>query len=164
MSKKLSFAPSRHSGARLFRWSALAFAGVVGGMLLGEMAAGKRLGSGPAEGTPYSHLSANPDASAPVMADAAPCLACPDSYGVAARLRADRESRMSNEFRDLGAVDLDPRPLSEPVDDGYRYGGRFPDPPPSDERSEILDDQLASSSTADDPPLSVERSTLPGDY
>lgn len=164
MLKKLSFAPSRHSGARLVRWSALALAGVIGGMLLGEMAAGKRLGSGAAEGTPYSHLSANPDASAPVMGGATPCLACPDSYGVAAGLRAERENRMSNEFRDLGAVDLDLRPLSEPDDDGYRYGGRFPDPPPSEASGQIPDAQLASASADDDAPFAVDPSALPNDY
>ncbi len=164
MPKKLSFPPSRHNGARLFRWSALTLAGVVGGVLLGEMAAGERLGSSAAEGTSYSHLSANPDAGAPVISGAAPCLVCPDSYGVAARLRAERENRMSNEFRDLGAVDLDPRLLGDSDDDGYRYGGRFPNPPPSEESSQIPDSQLASANAADDASFAVEPSALPADY
>ncbi len=163
MARKLSFAASRHSGVRLFRWSALALAGVTGGMLLGEMAAGTRLGSRMGEPATYSHLSANPDAAGPPAGGAAPCLDCRDSYGVAARLRADRESRMSNEFRDLGTVALDP-PAPGEADDGYRYGGRFPDPPPRETSRRIPDAQLASASAADDKPLAEEASVLPTEY
>lgn len=163
MARKLYFAASRHSGVRLFRWSALALVGVTGGMLLGEMAVGSRLSSEMGEPATYSHLSANPDAAAPPVGGAAPCLDCRDSYGVAARLRADRESRMSDEFRDLGAVDVDPPTHNEP-DDGYRYGGRFPDPPPHKARQHIADAKLASASAADDKPLVTEPSALPTDY
>ena len=131
MARKLSFAASRRTGARLFRWSALLLAGVTGGALLGEMAAGTRLGretGGPAS---YSHLSANPDALAPQGSGAAPCLDCADSYGVAIRLRAHRDEMMSDDaFRELGAVDVDPPILADAADD-YRYGGRFPDPEPA---------------------------------
>lgn len=132
MAKKLSFAASRFTGRRLFRWSALALAGIVGGMLLGDMVAGKRL-SGGGEPADYSRLSANPDALAPRGENAPACLGCADSYGAALRLRAHRDQRtgdrMSDEFRDLGAVDVDAPAPVEPSDD-YRYGGRFPDPEP----------------------------------
>ncbi|MBJ7441026.1 MAG: hypothetical protein JHD35_18665 [Sphingopyxis sp.] len=148
---------------RLFRWSALALAGVTGGMLLGEMAAGTRLGSGMGEPATYSHLSANPDAAAPPAGGTAPCLDCRDSYGVAARLRADRESRMSNEFRDLGTVALDPPAPGEP-DDGYRYGGRFPDPPPREASGRIPDAQVMPAGAAGANPPVAEALELPTDY
>ena len=163
MARKLSFVASRHRGVRLFRWSALAFAGVSGGTLLGEMAVGTRLGGGIGEPATYSHLSANPDAAAPPVSGAAPCLDCRDSYGVAARLRADRESRMSDEFRELGAVDIDPPAPGEP-DDGYRYGGRFPDPPPREASSLKPDAQLAHVNAVDDKPLVAETSAPATDY
>lgn len=163
MARKLSFAASRHSGVRLFRWSALALAGVTSGMLLGEMAAGPRLGSGIGEPATYSHLSANPDAAAPPAGGAAPCLDCRDSYGVAARLRAERESRMSDEFRELGAVDVDP-PMSDESDDGYRYGGRFPDPPPREARRRMPDTPLASVGAVDDEPLVAGTSAPATEY
>jgi len=100
----------------------LALAGVGGGMMLGEMVAGTRLGAGVDEPASYSHLSANPDALVPQGEGAAPCPDCADSYGVAMRLRAHRDDRMSDEFRELGAVDLDP-PLPADAGDDYRYGG-----------------------------------------
>ena len=149
MAKKLSFAVSRYTGTRLFRWSILAAAGVAGGMLLGNMAAETRLGGSAGEPASYSRLSANPDALVQLGNSAAPCLGCADSYGAALRLRAhhdgradDRMSdefdgraddRMSDEFRELGAVDVDPPAPVEPADD-YRYGGRFPDPQPDSQR------------------------------
>ena len=163
MARKLYFAASRHSGVRLFRWSALALVGVTGGMLLGEMAVGSRLSSEMGEPATYSHLSANPDAAAPPAGGAAPCLDCRDSYGVAARLRADRDSRMSDEFRELGAVDVDPPASGEP-DDGYRYGGRFPDPPPREASTRTSDAQLVSSSAGDDKPLVAETSAPATEY
>lgn len=163
MARKLSFAASRHRGVRLFRWSALALAGVAGGMLLGEMTVGTRSGSGIGEPATYSHLSANPDAAAPPVGGAAPCLDCRDSYGVAARLRADRESRMSDEFRELGAVDVNPPGPGEP-DEGYCYGGRFPDPPPREASSRTPDAQLASANAVADKPLVAETSAPAADY
>lgn len=163
MARKLYFAASRHSGVRLFRWSALALVGVTGGMLLGEMAVGSRLSSEMGEPATYSHLSANPDAAAPPAGGAAPCLDCRDSYGVAALLRADRDSRMSEEFRELGAVDID-SPASGEHDDGYRYGGRFPDPPPSEASSRMPHEPLAASSVTEAKPLVTEPSTLPSVY
>lgn len=129
MARKLSVAASRNAGVWLFRLSVLALAGVIGGMMLGEMAAGTRLGRAGSEPASYSHLSANPDALVPQGSGAAPCSGCADSYGVALRLRAHRDDRMSDEFRDLGAVDVDPPILADAGDD-YRYGGRFPDPEP----------------------------------
>ncbi|HEV7311066.1 hypothetical protein [Sphingopyxis sp.] len=120
---------SRHRGARLVRWSLLALAGAAGGIALGDMAAGSRMGRGPGEPASYSHLSANPGALTARGGDAAPCPDCADSYGVAMRLRASRNDRMSDEFRELGTVEGDASPSYDMRDD-YRYGGRFPDPEP----------------------------------
>lgn len=108
----------------------VALAGTVAGGALGEMVTGPIAQHRAAASASFSHLSANPDALNAQGEGAAPCLDCPDSYGVAARLRADRDQRMSDEFRELGAVDVDPPPWSSPDDDAYRYGGRFPDPAP----------------------------------
>lgn len=123
--------------ARLFRpvlWLALAFAGIVGGMVVGELAAGDRPGlqnRGAVEGGGFARLSANPGALTADPTASPPCRDCADSYGVAAQLRAQRTERANGSFRDPAAVDLD-APLSEPADD-YRYGGRFPDiAPPVD--------------------------------
>ncbi|MHA4837010.1 hypothetical protein [Sphingopyxis sp. MSC1_008] len=130
MTRKLSFVASRNAGVWLFRLSVLALVGVTGGMMLGEMAVGTRLGRETGEPASYSRLSANPDALEPQGDGAAPCLDCGDSYGVALRLRAHRDNRMSDEFRELGAVDVDP-PILADTDDDYLYGGRFPDPEPA---------------------------------
>lgn len=158
MLKKLSVAASRHTGMRLLRWSTLALAGVVGGMMLGDMAASTRLGGGGGEPANYSRLSANPDALVP-QGDIAPaCIGCADSYGAAMRLRAHQDrrtyNRMGDEFRELGVVDVDPptpAEYAEPADD-YRYGGRFPDPEPPPRRVAA---PTASVSTLDDgaPPI-----------
>jgi len=152
MARKLSFAASRHRGLRLFRWSALALAGVTAGMLLGEMAAGTRLGGRAGEPASFSRLSANPGALA-TQADGGivPCPGCADSYGVALRLRADRDSRMSNEFRELGAVDMVP-PMHAEANDDYRYGGRFPEPQPT-----------ASAAVGDSPAILPEGDLPPAD-
>lgn len=137
VARKLSFAASRRGGELLIRVLLLTLAGMLAGMLLGEESAEPlataRGGDDPSS---YAQYSANPDARVPQGATAAPCFDCPDSYGVAARLRAEREARMAGAFRELGAVDLDAplpgepalEPAPEPADDGYRYGGRFPDP------------------------------------
>lgn len=115
---------------RLFRWSLIALAGAIGGMVLGEMAIEPNRGGTIAEPATYSHLSANPRALPPASdGGAVPCPDCLDSYGVAARLRADREDRMSEPFRALGEVDPDPAPPDD-TGDAYRFGGRFPDPDP----------------------------------
>lgn len=114
---------------RLFRWSLVALAGAIGGMVLGEMAIEPDRGGTIAEPATYSHLSANPGALPPASdGGAVPCPDCLDSYGVAARLRADREDRMSEPFRALGEVDPDPAPPDN-TGDAYRFGGRFPEPP-----------------------------------
>lgn len=138
-------------GARLLRWSALALVGVAGGAVLGEMAAGTRLGSVTLIEQPasFAHLSANPGALAPQGGGAVPCSDCADSYGVAVRLRAQRDQRISDAaFRELGAVDVDPPILIEAMDD-YRYGGRFPDA------------ELATAATTDDGETTAQ---LPVDY
>lgn len=108
----------------------LALAGVAGGTLLGELAVGTNRPGNVGEGRSYAGLSANLDALVPQGKGAAPCPECADSYGVAARLRANHHERMDGEFRRLGTVDVDP-PLPDEPADNYRYGGRFPDPEPS---------------------------------
>lgn len=159
MARKLSFAASRHRDVRLFRWSALALAGVVAGMLLGEMAAGTRLRSGDGEPASYSHLSANPDALvAQGDGGIVPCPGCADSYGVAVRLRANRNGRMSDEFRELGAVDVDPPKFADAGDD-YRYGGRFPD---SVTGTEI--DETQKIVPANDVPSTIEEAPALAEY
>lgn len=137
MMRKLSFTASRsrgnrRGGKRFARWSIVALAGTVGGIILGNIAAGPLADERAAATASFSRLSANPDAQSAPGEGAAPCLDCPDSYGVGARMRADRDQRMSDEFRELGAVDVDPPPPADPVDD-YRYGGRFPDPEPREQ-------------------------------
>ncbi|AJA08382.1 Putative membrane protein [Sphingopyxis fribergensis] len=161
MGKKLSFAASRHKGVRLFRWSVLALAGVTAGAMLGEMAAGTRLGGETGGRTSYSNLSANPDALvAQRDGGILPCPGCADSYGVALRLRADRDIRMSDEFRELGAVDIDPPILADPGDD-YRYGGRFPDPEP---HAAATSEDLRAVGTADESPALDVMLPTPAEY
>ncbi|HJS10657.1 hypothetical protein [Sphingopyxis sp.] len=162
MGKKLSFSASRDGGARLIRWLALALAGVTGGVLLGEMAVGARLGGGGSEAASYSRLSANPGALAPQGSGAAPCLDCADSYGVAMRLRAHRDDSMRDEaFRELGAVDADP-PILADADDAYRYGGRFPDPEPA--AAATGENPLAGMPAGDRSPPGMAAEPLPGEY
>jgi hypothetical protein len=105
----------------------LVLAGLCGGMLLGNLATGSGRSGTLSDRPPFSSLSSNPDAALPPPAGADPCLGCPDSYGVAARLRADREERMGGTFRELGYVDPDGI-APDDEEDVYRYGGRFPDP------------------------------------
>ncbi|SBV33310.1 exported protein of unknown function [uncultured Sphingopyxis sp.] len=162
MPRKLSFATSRRGGERLVRLLLLTLAGVLAGVLLGEESA-EPLAAARGGGDPgsYARYSANPDARLPQGETAAPCFACPDSYGVAARLRAERESRMESAFRELGAVDTDaplpPEPVPEPADDGYRYGGRFPDPAP---RIETPNVDPESSPSPSGEGLRLDRSSL----
>lgn len=151
MARKLSFFASRHQGVRLFRWAVLALAGVTAGAMLGEMAAGTRLGDQTGEQASYSDLSANPDALvAQNEGGILPCPGCADSYGVARRLRAE-DARMSDEFRKLGTVDLHAQILAD-ADDDYRYGGRFSEPEPdaaeASEDSHVMT-TVDESSTAD---------------
>ena len=147
---------NRSRGARrLLRWSLLALAGVGSGILLGELAAGGRA-KGLHDALPsYSRLSANPDAMVPQGEAAPPCLACPDSYGISARLRAQRSDRMSDEFRELGAVGVDlPAPSAAEAD--YRYGGRFPDPDPQNLRTAQPVEPVTAEQPADSIPSTGE--------
>src|SRR3546814_19337067 len=110
----------------LVRLPLLALAGTLAGLLLGETIAkplaAVRGGAGPAS---YAQYSANPDARVPEGATAAPCIGCPDSYGVAARLRADREPGLDGAFRELGAVAVaEPLPR-HPADTNYQNRGRL---------------------------------------
>ncbi|MBJ7501269.1 MAG: hypothetical protein JHC57_16050 [Sphingopyxis sp.] len=159
MPRKLSFSAIRDGGPRAVRWLALLLAGIAGGTMLGDMAAGTRPGAETGGPASYSHLSANPDALVAVGESAAPCPGCADSYGAAARLRADREDRMSEGFRALGAVDIEAHVSPEPADDGYRYGGRFPDPPPRVEDPAPQDDPGTGADVA-----AEEAATPSGDY
>ncbi len=141
MARRRHSAASRDdAAARIFRWLLLLIAGTGGGMLLGDLVIGNRPGSASTDSGSFSRLSANPDAMVAQGEGAPPCLDCADSYGVGIRMRADRGDRMSNEFRELGAVELDP-PATADIDDGYRYGGRFPDPEPpaKDDTTDIVE-------------------------
>lgn len=131
MAKKYNLAASRDIAARrLALGLTLCVAGAGGGALLGHIAVGSGLRSADAEGPSFANLSANPDALAVnATSSLVPCPGCSDSYGVAARMRADHERRMAEPFRRLGEVDVDTEPFPDTSGD-YRYGGRFPDPPP----------------------------------
>lgn len=131
MARKRKHAASRDViERRLVFGIALAMAGLVAGGALGMLVVGGGLSGGAAEGPSFANLSANPDALvADVGVSTAPCLDCADSYGVGGRLRAEHDRRMSEPFRELGAVDMDTPMPTERADDDYRYGGRFPDPP-----------------------------------
>lgn len=130
MAKRSDSTASRNSGlTKAVRWILLASVGMVGGMILGDLAVGGRLIPEPAGVGSFAEFSANPDALTPDSLSSPPCIDCANSYAAAARLRARRAERMSHAFRDLGTVELDQSvPIPEP-DDDYRYGGRFPDPP-----------------------------------
>ena len=162
MARKLSFVASRNAGVWLFRLSVLARAGVTGGMLLCEIAGGTRLGGGTGGPASYAHLSANPDALAPQGSGTAPCLDCADSYGVAIRLRAHRDDRMRDDaFRELGTVDVGP-PILADMDDGYQYGGRFPDPEPA--AAVTGDDAFTSIPGSDPSPPGMTAALKPAEY
>lgn len=163
MVRKFSFAASRSGGKQLFRWSIIALAGTIGGMIIGEMVAEpltkQRIGAS----APFSDLSANPDAAEVHSGGILPCPDCRDSYGVAAQMRGDRENRMSGEFRELGAVDVVSTVPAEP-DDDYRYGGRFPDPPTREPVERSPGALLADTSVTGEPPSVTEASTPPKPY
>ncbi|MDO9370019.1 MAG: hypothetical protein Q7T68_15745 [Sphingopyxis sp.] len=144
----------RDSGAaRLLRWLVLALAGtgvgLGGGMMLGELTIGNLTDGQTDKTSTFSSLSANPDALVPQGEAAPPCPDCSDSYGVAMRLHAEHDTRISDAFRELGAVDLD-RPTPVDPDDGYRFGGRFPDPPRSDNGAVELVEGVRSAPPAAD--------------
>lgn len=131
MARKRKPAASRDTVLRrLAIGAALGAAGLGTGALFGLLAVGDGLRGASANAPDFSGLSSNPDA---LVADtgvsAKPCPGCADSYGVGERLRAERDRRMSEPFRELGAVDVDVATPSG-SDDDYRYGGRFPDPDP----------------------------------
>lgn len=110
----------------------LATAGVAGGGLLGGIAVGDGLHRGTEDSPSFAGLSANPRALVTEVAEISPaCPGCSDSYGIAARLHAEDNLRMSEPFRRLGETDQDMSLPSEPLGD-YHYGGRLPDPEPLD--------------------------------
>jgi hypothetical protein len=135
MRRKPRPSSSRDRAARRLVWAlGLGLAGVIGGALLGLAVVDKGLDRAAGSDASFAGLSANPDALVTEQADAPPCPDCADSYGVAARLNARHDRRMSDAFRDLGQVDDNvlppPEPAPEPADD-YRFGGRLPDPAPN---------------------------------
>lgn len=144
--------PSRDRIVRfLCRATALGAVGLGGGSLLGMIAVGQGLRHNNGDLPSFADLSANPDAHITAVAEAPlSCPDCADSYGVAARLRAEQEYRMSESFRRLGDVDADLTPPPEPA--AYRYGGRLPDPAPR-EAPAILVPTAASVPSA---PVAVE--------
>ena len=142
MAKRKHAVSSRDRGHRLLRWLLLVTAGLGSGWLLGEMAAENLNSVRAGADTSYSGLSANPDASAPVTLPQDACLDCPDSYGVAVRMRAVREQRMDDAFRELGAVDADGMPADEPAGE-YHYGGRFADSDAPASETAMATDTLA---------------------
>ncbi|MGV7121142.1 hypothetical protein [Sphingopyxis sp. 550A] len=137
MRRKSRPSPSRGRAGRRLVWAlGLSVAGFAGGALLGLAVVDKGLDHAAGGDASFAGLSANPDALVTGQTDAPPCPDCADSYGVAARLNARRDHRMSDAFRELGQVDGDIMPSPEPADN-YRYGGRLPDPAPrSDPRDE----------------------------
>jgi hypothetical protein len=141
----------------------LAVVGIVGGMMLGELAVGNRTNRLADEPPSYSSLSANPDALVPQGKAAPPCPDCADSYGVAVRLRAQRDERMSSEFRELGAVDVDPPLPADPSDD-YRFGGRFPDPEPVNQRAGQQIEKTPAIALAGDVAPTDEPRSPPNEY
>lgn len=106
-------------------WLAIAGTGVAGGLLLGQLATGG-VGSDDGGVASYADLTGNPNALAVEAQAAEPCYDCGNGsgYGSTMQSRFAREGRMADEFRELGAVEIDY--ASEPTDD-YRYGGRFDD-------------------------------------
>lgn len=131
MTRERGLHPSRNRAERrLIMALAFVITGFGGGALLGMIAIGKGLDREVREAASFAGLSANPDALVADVTEApVGCPGCVDTYAVAARMRAARESRMDEPFRRLGKVDVDTAPPPEP-DDGYRYGGRLPDPEP----------------------------------
>ncbi len=124
---KFSYSARHKVGRLLLRGLLLVLAGAIAGALLGRFVTASRLDSAAPATRPYSELSANAGAAETPAVTGMSCPDCPDSYGVAARLRAERENRTVDALRALGTVDTDPA-AADPQDD-YRYGGRFPDPP-----------------------------------
>lgn len=129
MAGKVSSA-SRDRIVRILGWAtALGAVGLGGGSLLGMIAVGQGLRHSSGDPPSFAGLSANPDAHiAAVVEEPPPCPDCADSYAVAARLRAEREYRMSGAFRRLGEVDADVDVTPPPEPAFYSYGGRLPEP------------------------------------
>jgi hypothetical protein len=128
MTGKRDRAASRDAGFyRVLMWLTLCGAGVAGGILAGSLVVADGLSGAPERKASYAGLGGNPAAPATDNLPAPTCRDCADSYGVTARMRAIRDNRNNDHaFRELGAVELEYSPASEPADD-YRYGGRFPD-------------------------------------
>ncbi|MGL3822575.1 hypothetical protein [Sphingopyxis sp. R3-92] len=151
MARRKNAISSRDRGQRLLWSLLLVVAGLGGGMLLGEMTTQNLRGVTAGDGASYSGLSANPDASRPVTMPQDTCLDCPYNYGVAAQMRAARNTRMNDAFRELGAVDAAASPVRETTDE-YRYGGRFPDADLS--ASEVATSAEPPAEGVTNPPLS----------
>ena len=136
--------------ARPVRWLALALAGAIAGLLLGELVAGGRIDANDGairESSGYAGFSANPDA---MVADARAvpaCTNCADSYGASARLRARRAEQAEAGLPEPDVTDSEAM-LPEPAADDYRYGGGFPEP----ERAAPVPSPAAPVPAEDSPP------------
>lgn len=132
MARKRKPFASRGAAQRAGLIAALVAVGLAAGGALGVLAVGRGLRGEAIAPPSFAGLSSNPDAlTADKGVSTPPCHSCADSYGVEARLRAARERRSSDAFRELGTVDIDDAPADQPHDD-YRYGGRFPDTAPTE--------------------------------
>ena len=110
---------------RIARWFGVIAIGIVGGMIAGHLTIGHRYEQDGSGFRSFAGRSGNPDAVGADVRPVEPCYGCADSYGVASRLRAEREERMDPAFRELGAVEIDDAPSEQ---DDYSYGGRFEEP------------------------------------
>lgn len=108
---------------RSLGWLGLAGVGVLGGLLLGQVAIGG-LSDDSASPASYAEVTGNPDALSVDAKPVEPCFGCTGGYGHGSAMQAKfaRDDRMDAAYRELGAVEIDY--ASEPADD-YRYGGRF---------------------------------------
>lgn len=129
---------------RITFWLLLVVGAMFGGALLGKMSVGDRLRVVGSETRPFSSLSANPDAATPDRLVDMDCVGCPDSFGIGARLGRNRaDDSYAYPYAPVtlgGEASAAPKEIAnvEPVDDGYRYGGRFPDPAPDKPRPTSL--------------------------
>lgn len=108
---------------------------MAAGALLGKMVVGDRLRIAGSDIRSFASLSANPDAATPDSVAGTICDNCPDSFGIGARLGRERaEQDYAYPYAPVtlgGPSSGSSQAIADvpPVDDGYQYGGRFPDTP-----------------------------------
>jgi len=122
--RRLTVMADKGASLRAMGWLGIAGVGVIGGLMLGQVATGGIIGD-EASGKSYAELTGNPEALGVDSRPIEPCYGCADGYGYgsAPQSKFAREGRMGDEFRELGAVAID-YAADEPADD-YSYGGRF---------------------------------------